>query len=74
MADTPLSERLIAGFKREAKDFLAYLLAGAIASVTAHNVPFTFWGQIAVFGGVFIITLIAVALLKRAWAHYQQLP
>jgi len=64
MADTPLSERLIA-----VKDLFVPFMGGLIASIVARNVTNGFWRELAVLVGVFVINSVIVGLLKRAWVH-----
>jgi hypothetical protein len=66
MADTPLSERSIAGFIKDPKDFIVPFFGGMIATIVARNVVNGFWRELAVFAGVFVIYLVIVGLLKRA--------
>jgi hypothetical protein len=69
MADTPLSERSIAGFIKDPKDLIVPFFGGMIATIVARNAANGFWRELAVFAGVFLIYLVIVGLLKRAWVR-----
>ena len=65
MVSIPLSER----FKKVANDFVVPLIGGVIASEVARNLANGFWGALAIFARVFVIYLVIVGLLKRAWVR-----
>ena len=70
MADIPLYDRLIKGFK----DGIVRVIGLAIAGVAAGYTPYGPAWRVAVFLGVVAVYWINVWLLQLAWSHFRGSP
>ncbi len=70
MADFPLSDRLISGFKAG----IVRILGVGIALVAATNGPYVGYWRGAVFLGVVAVYWLIVWLLQLAWLRYRNAP